>query len=761
MRTDKQHTFNWGKLFLLFVLLILSPKISFPNQISELDSLKKIFASEKSDTVKINLLLKIGAIELENDTLSALNKFRKALKIASTSKDKVYILRTYDRVGRRYLKTPYFKSGLTIFKEGLALSKKWKNDNWQRYHYVHIADLLQNQGFSKQSLPYFDSALLHVSKVPAEVKAEIIMKKGRAHYDIGEYKPAMDLYVKAQKIFEENKIEDRMYGHLLHYIGSVFKRQDLFEKALEYYEKEFALAKKLGDKRLEAESLYLCGAMYGTLGNLDKELEYNTKSLEIYKEEGDATGTALMLGNLASNYADRKQYDKAINYCLEAMQHYLKTGDMEKLAGTYTALGNNYSRTNKHALAIDYFKKALETNTKTETKQLLTASDIQRSMAFAYARKGDYKNAFNSYLTYRNLEDSINNQENREYLHELETKYETDKKEQEIALLNKDKKMQEAELALKDVEAKQHKAQRTYMIIGCILVLAIAGIAGWAFFNKRKDNKILAKQFEEINYKNIVIREKNKDITDSINYAKRIQEAVLPVPEELNSFFSESFVFYRPKDIVSGDFYWFTQFEDCAILAVGDCTGHGVPGAFMSIIGHDLLNQIILEDKIRKPSEILHTLDKRITSTLNKRGSKQEYNDGMDIAVCLFDKAKQKMIFAGANRPLVIKRDDKIIEMPPNKFAIGGSQDSRSKQFVQHELDLLKSDTVYMFSDGYHDQFGGASGKKLKYHQLKQYITNLTQQHLTEHHDVFAQLFDKWKGDIEQVDDVCVIGIRI
>lgn len=726
----------------------------------QLDSLNNELKKPLHDTVKINIHLKIASESIESDTLMAYHAIENALRLAKKSANKEYTLRVFDRAVKRYVKTPYFKPGVYFAKEGIALSKKWRNYKWTSMLYARYADLLQQQGFSKQSLPFFDSALFANKKLTQEQIAYLNMQKGRAYYDIGEYKPAMDLYVKAQKIFEKEKLLNKTYGHLLHYIGSVFKRQDLYDKALVYYEKELDLAKQLNDKHLEAEALYLCASMYGQLGNLEKELEYNLKSLEIYKEENDERGIPLMLGNISSNYGDRKDYKQAINYLNQALVYYEKSQDKEKLAWVNRALGDNYSRLNQHAKAIGYFKKAMEANAQTESKALITASEIQKSLAFAYARTGNYKDAFNAYLEHRTLEDSINNKDNREYLHELETKYQTEKKEQEIALLQKDKKMQATELALKNAETERHKAQQIYFIIGGILVLAIAGISLWAFLNKKKANTILAKQFEEIAYKNIVIREKNKDITDSINYAKRIQEAVLPQPEELNAFFSDSFIFYRPKDIVSGDFYWFNQIGDDAILAVGDCTGHGVPGAFMSIIGHDLLNQVVLEDKIHNPAEILRALDKRVTLTLNKRGSKYEYQDGMDIAVCLFKKKEQQLVFSGANRPLLVKKANELIELPPNKFSIGGTQDSSCKLFYQHQLELNANDFVYMFSDGYQDQFGGASGKKLKYHQLKQYITKLTQNKLADHKEMFTEMFDNWKGDIEQVDDVCVIGIK-
>jgi serine phosphatase RsbU (regulator of sigma subunit) len=750
--------FLFKKNIAVFILLLYPV---FLKAQATVDSLENLLITAKIDTVKINLHIQLGDLFIDSDSTKAYKNFKQAIRLAHDGKNKDYILRTYKHVGRRYNKAIAFNKGLVFIKEGLRYAAKWKKDDWRRELYLSMADLYQYQNLSKQSLPWFDSASLYAKNASPANRADIIMYKGRAWYDIGEYKQAMELYVKAEKIFEENKLFDRNYGFLMHFIGSVFKRQKLYDKALVYYEKEMDLAKKLKDVHLEAEALYLCASMYGHLGNGQKDLECQLKALAIYKAENNEGSIALMLGNLSGYYYAKKDYTTAVTYLEQAREIFVRKGDQEKIAWVYGSLGDNYSQLGNASKSVECFKKALEANSKTETKQLLNMAGITKSMAFAFERAGKYKDAFETYLDYEVLRDSIVNQDNKNYLNEVEAKYETEKKEQQITLLNKDKEKQKAEIALKDSEANEQKAQRNLLLIGCVLVLAVAAVAGWAFLTKRKANKILAEQFEEINHKNIIIREKNKDITDSINYAKRIQEAVLPLPGDLNNFFSESFVFYRPKDIVSGDFYWFSQMDDFAILAVGDCTGHGVPGAFMSIIGHDLLNQVVLEDKVHKPAEILRYLDKRVTNTLNKRGSRQEYHDGMDIAICAFDKKERKVTFAGANRPLVIKRGEEIIELPPNKFAIGGSQDSSCKLFYQHELKLTHEDIVYMFSDGYHDQFGGASGKKLKYHQLKDYISKLAKQKLADHQGVFAMHFDAWRGDIEQVDDVCLIGVRI
>lgn len=743
------------------MLLFLNMQAVSLFSISQKDSIRLLLSKAKTDTVKINLQIQLGALYVDEDSSGAEKYFTAALSLAHAQKKHDYVLSIYDRIARQYYYCSAFRYGLQFIKQGITHAGRWKNIPWKRKLYQRMADLLHFQSMSKQAIVYYDSALALTKPAEHQTLAHLYMQQGRSYYDIGEYKPAMSFYIKAQRIFEENNMRNRDYGHLLHYIGSVFKRQDDFKKALTYYEKEMLLAQSLGDKSLEAEALYLCASMFGSMGNLDKELEYELKALDIFQEQNNERSIALLLGNISVNYADRKQYDKAIDYCRQALEIYKHNGDAEKMAWVMQSLGNYSSYTGKHALAINYMQQALEENEKVETKHLLTKAGILESMAFVYSRMGNYKKAFETYLEYRVLDDSISNDNNREYLHQLEKQYDTEKKEQQIALLEKDKKMTAAVMARKDAEASAHETQRNAMIIGCILLFAVAGVSVWAFINKRKSNRLLAKQFTEIQHKNVIIQEKNKDITDSINYAKRIQEAVLPLPEELNSFFSESFVFFRPKDIVSGDFYWFTQWEDKAILAVGDCTGHGVPGAFMSIIGHDLLNQVVMEDQVTQPSDILATLDKRISATLNKKGSKKEYHDGMDIAICLFDRGRKKLYFAGANRPLVIKKGSDLVELPASKFAIGGTQDSREKKFNQHEYMLEADDVVYLFSDGYHDQFGGVTGKKLKYHQLKQYIRGLSQARVSEHHSFFARMFDDWKGDLEQVDDVCVIGIKL
>lgn len=263
----------------------------------------------------------------------------------------------------------------------------------------------------------------------------------------------------------------------------------------------------------------------------------------------------------------------------------------------------------------------------------------------------------------------------------------------------------------------------------------------------------------ELKNKNEEITIKNKEITDNVNYAKRIQSAILPDDGKIKNAFPKSFVLYLPKDIVSGDFYSFFHQGNNATIIAADCTGHGVTGAFLSVVGHSILNQIIGEKKISDPGMILDMLNEEIIITLNQRNG--ESTDGMDLAICCLDLQKNVLKYAGANRPLWIVRDGEIIIYQADKFPVGGLQILHDENFHSHTIQLMKNDTFYIFSDGYADQFGGDAGKKLLTKKLKEILLSLVQTEMDDQKKHLHDYFDKWKRDNEQVDDVLVIGIRV
>lgn len=274
------------------------------------------------------------------------------------------------------------------------------------------------------------------------------------------------------------------------------------------------------------------------------------------------------------------------------------------------------------------------------------------------------------------------------------------------------------------------------------------------------EEKVEERTMEIVKQKEI-IEENNKHITDSIKYAKRIQEAFLPNEETVRGYLNKSFVFYKPKDIVSGDFYWVERKENKILFAVVDCTGHGVPGAFMSIIGFKGLNQIVNEYDYTKPSEILNQLNRNISSTLKQKVEDSVIRDGMDVALCCLDTESNKLEFAGANNPLVIIRDGEILKIKGDKHPIGNYIDEEGFEFTNNEIDLLPNDKLYIFSDGFMDQFGGPVGKKLKYSNFKKLLLNNHHKSMAEQKAAFNKFFEDWTTNFEQIDDVCLFGVAI
>ena len=271
--------------------------------------------------------------------------------------------------------------------------------------------------------------------------------------------------------------------------------------------------------------------------------------------------------------------------------------------------------------------------------------------------------------------------------------------------------------------------------------------------------RLVNERTSELKLKNEEVTIKNKEITDNVNYARRIQSAILPDLKSIYSSFQQSFVLYIPKDIVSGDFYSFFRNENSATIISADCTGHGVTGAFLSVVGNSLLTQIIRERKIIDPGKVLDLLHEEIINTLNQRNS--ESTDGMDVSICTIDLQTNVLQFAGANRPLWLYRNEELIVVNPNKFPVGGLQISHEENFTTHTIQLEKEDTFYIFSDGYADQFGGENGKKLMTKKFKEILMSIQHLEMAEQKQFLLEYIDSWKGEIEQVDDVLVIGIRV
>jgi len=414
------------------------------------------------------------------------------------------------------------------------------------------------------------------------------------------------------------------------------------------------------------------------------------------------------------------------------------------LAGSYLNLGSLSANLKKYEDSRKYLTESVKVSKAIGAKDLLM--DAYNSLSLLDSTLGNWNGAYQNYKLFTQVKDSIFNETSTGMIAELETKYESDKKEKEIQLLNKDK-------ILSQTENKKQEIIIYSVGGGLVLMIILAGGIFTALQNNRKKNQIIFIQKEKI-------QEKQKEITDSITYAKRIQKSILPYESNILSSLPQSFVLYKPKDIVSGDFYWFRKIDNIVLIAAADCTGHGVPGAFTSLICSEKLNEAVKSNT--DPGEILSQVNKEVRFTLRQDESADSSRDGMDIAICSINLESGVVRYAGANRPLWILRKDhkEIEEITATKKAIGGFTED-DQIFKTHEIQLNLDDSIYLCSDGFADQLGGPKGKKLMTKNFKHLLSVGQNKSMKDQKEYLENYLTDWIGTNEQIDDILVIGIRI
>jgi serine phosphatase RsbU (regulator of sigma subunit) len=406
-----------------------------------------------------------------------------------------------------------------------------------------------------------------------------------------------------------------------------------------------------------------------------------------------------------------------------------------------------------------------------------------------YARSSNFEKAYEYALLFKTMNDSIFTLENQKQIHTIENRFEIERKQREIEL-------QSAKLARQEVEIRQQHYKQNVLLVGFVSVLAVVLLFVIAYYRIRKAKKLIQKQkgqieesneelnqsneelnvtIETVNQQKLQIEKTNKEITGSIHYAKYIQNAILPKSETFNKFLKDHFVLYKPKDIVSGDFYWTTELEGRTIIATADCTGHGVPGAFMSMLGVSFLNDIINKEYITHPAVILRRLRKEVIHALQQKGEMGEQRDGMDMGICSIDFKAMELQYSGANCPLYIIRNknrqgiDNAIKTEFNDailYEIKGDRMpisiyEKMDKFNLVEISLQKGDLIYMFSDGFSDQFGGVDGKRFKYKPFKQLLLENCEKPMIDQKSELDKAFYNWKQDCDQIDDVMVLGFLV
>lgn len=595
----------------------------------------------------------------------------------------------------------------------------------------------------------------------------------------------------AQKV-KNLKWEAKAYNAM----GAASQIKAAYSKAIEYYQKGLKIYEGIGDKKNLAGAMGNIGSIYINLQKYEKALDYQLKCLKLVQEMGNLAGVASSLHNISVIYNNIKDYEKALLYGEQAVEMYRHVGDYHGLASAYDNMGNIYIELDKLEEAIDYLNRALKISIQKEISTMITTAKLDlakvyskkmdylkvivlagqgekeakeqedlesiviasRLLADAYEKKSNVKEAFRYLSQYEVLNDSLLKINNASEISRLEVQFMYDKKSAADSMRNaEEQKMKDTLIFAKNTQIENDRLQKIALYGGIFLMLISGSIMYNRFRFIRKQKEIIEAKNKETEEQKVIIEEKQKEILSSISYAKRLQEAILPPKSDISFHLPDSFIYYKPKDIVAGDFYWLEHANNKVMIAAADCTGHGVPGAMVSVVCSNALNRTVKEFNITEPGKVLDKARELVVETFER--SETEVKDGMDISLCLIDKINNRLQWAGANNPLWIIRKGEIMQFKPDKQAIG--KVDNPTLYTTHDVDLQKGDCIYIFTDGYADQFGGPGGKKFKYHQLVELMRVLSKLPIAEQLVILETEFQNWKGNLEQVDDICVIGIKI
>ena len=536
-------------------------------------------------------------------------------------------------------------------------------------------------------------------------------------------------------------------SHIL--LGNTHRGNGELEKALDEYQYCLDIEEKENDSIGIARMYNNIGIVYMMSFKYDIGIEYWLRSLDIKLALGNLASAASTMANIGVYYKDVERYDEANNYLQQALEINLKLRDFESIAFNYTVIGRMYQRKGESYKAIENLKMALVYCDSNQVR--FNKEEAYLGLSESYYDVGKYKLAYEHAAELIILRRDLYNERNNQTTRELTARFESEKKQKELELLQSVNDAQEAKIAEEKANIALKEENNRYLWIGLALAgLAIVSIV-FILIRVRKAKVEIEKQKH-------IVDEKNREITDSISYAKRLQDAILPVQSTLDGALADNFVLYLPKDIVAGDFYWLESINNKVLIAAADCTGHGVPGAMVSVVCHNALNRAVREFQLKSPAKILDKVTDLVIETFAK--SNHKVKDGMDISLCSIDIKTRQVSYAGANNSLYLIRNNnsELTELKADKQPVG-AYDNR-KPFNEHTLSLEKSDQIYLFTDGYPDQFGGEKGKKLKYKPFKKLLLDCHQDSMNSQKQKLTDFIRNWRGDHEQVDDICIIGIR-
>ncbi|MCE3229832.1 MAG: protein serine/threonine phosphatase [Bacteroidetes bacterium] len=628
-------------------------------------------------------------------------------------------------------------------------------------------------GIAYMNLANHQQALFYQNK-SYEICKKIGWKKGMAsslnnigvvYLNISDLKRAIDFSLRAQKLQEELKDSTILFESYYN-TGLLFKDIKEYDKALQFYKKSYDVASI--QKSYEKMGFALAGI--GTV--VKKTIGYDTalaayeKALGYFEKENNTQGLTEVYVNMGSLSSERKDIDtvkgltKSLYYYFKALNYNISHKNFLIRSNILGNIAFSYSRLGKYDSAIYYSKKAMELAAESNNQGELVF--IYGILSTTYQKTGDYKQSLTYLHKHMSLKEILYNEEKQREIVLKQLQYDFDKKLLADSLQKiEEQKSNLTKIELANTKLKHEKILRYSLIAGIIFIVVFLFFLYNRFKATKEQNTIIEEQKRQVVAQKDIIEIKQKEIVASINYAKRIQDTLLVKDNELITHLKEHFVLFKPKDIVSGDFYWSTVVQRSNsnaqrfYLACCDCTGHGVPGAFMSLLNMGFLTEAINEKNIIEPNKVFDYVRKRLIESISGDGGQ----DGMDGILICVDENSDTITYAAANNSPVIIRGNEYVHLPADKMPVGLGV--RKDNFKLYSFKKSEASHIFLYTDGYADQFGGPKGKKFKYRQLDELLLSIKNNSATNQQKTLDTTFEEWRGNLEQVDDVCIIGVKL
>lgn len=680
-----------------------------------------------------------------------------------------------------YLSANLPDSAIRYANRALELSHELisNDDEYQALNTLK-ASFLQ-KGLYEKAVLYEIQLAAYYEKINDEANLTQTLKEiGDTYRNEGVYGSALQYYLYLLKIREE---EGNIKGivNVMNDIGIVFREQKNYKESLRYFTDALDLLRKNSNLVEELGETYSnIGTAYFYMNNYDSASHYFDEAYKMKTKQGDLHEIAKAINNLGLIQRARGNYAEAIKRFTEAL-NLLANIHSDDFITTHIILdniGNTYLKAGDLKKALEYHQEALYVAQNAHIKERMIAS--YQSLVETYKAMNDYKNAYEYEHLYNLAKDTLYTIQTAKQIAEMQTRYDSEQKQKSIEILSKENEINTLEL-------KRQNQFLLFLGVGLLLTIILGFVLYHRYRFANKANKLLKAQKEELWERKMEIMsqrdaleeqskelslalqeldKKNHAVVSSLNYAYRIQSAILPQKNELEEVLSECLLFFQPRSVVSGDFYWLGKVPKPngghkIIFTAVDGTGHGVPGAFMSLVGSSLLKEIVHTRQITSPEQILIELDEGVKETLKQHDTHNQ--DGMDLALCVIDYEENTLEYAGAKNPLLMILNNELHVFKGDKYGIGGIDKAhRHKDFHKHHIELQKGATFYIFSDGFQDQFGGDEGRKYGLKQLKDFLFSIHHLPFAEQEKKLAEELANWQGTKEhQTDDVLVIGFRV